>query len=107
MLLLFVIIVIHVYNCCYCCYDRYFLLIESSAMNQGSADIGRIINHAKRDPTELLMGAGITGSIHSILTHCSPEIFKVYPLMIVGYMYMRMKTMNCHITLLIYHSMYI
>ena len=58
-------------------FNRFFQLIESSAISQGSVDIGRVATTNKHDTTELLMGAGITGSIHSILSHCSPDIFKV------------------------------
>ena len=59
-------------------FNRFFQLIENSAISQGSVDIGRVSTTNKHDTTELLMGAGITGSIHSILSHCSPDIFKVH-----------------------------
>lgn len=55
--------------------DRFFLLIENSAIHQ---DLGRIGVELRRgDSHEVLMSAGITGSIHSILSHCSPQIFEV------------------------------
>ena len=47
-------------------------------MNQVNTDIGRIVTGAKRDPMEVLLGAGIISGIQAILTHCSPEIFKVH-----------------------------
>ena len=56
---------------------RFFQLIETSDISQGTVDIGRIGVSLKQNSTEILMGAGITGSIHSILAHCSPEIFQV------------------------------
>ena len=31
----------------------------------------------KLDAHETLMGAGIAGSIHAVLAHCSPQIFQV------------------------------
>ena len=56
---------------------RCFLVIENSGIHQEAAELGRIVSEMKLDAHETLMGAGIAGSMHAVLAHCSPQIFQV------------------------------
>ncbi len=70
-------------------------------MNQVNTDIGRIVTGAKRDPMEVLLGAGIISGIQAILTHCSPEIFKVHEYVYEFVSYMYRYTCSSNITIMV------
>ena len=69
------------------------MLVESSGLEQVTS-LDRILSQIKTDNQENLMGAGVAGSIHSVLSQCSPAIFEVQLYMAVYNACVLMHTHN-------------
>lgn len=59
---------------CFTC--RCFYLTENARLEQASA-VDRFVSSIGRNSHESIVGVGISGTFHSVLVQCSPDIFKV------------------------------
>ena len=55
---------------------RCFALVENTRLEQVTA-LDRAVSSVGKDFHESIMGAGISGSVHTILAQSSPQLFKV------------------------------
>ena len=58
------------------CMSRCFALVENSGLEQVTA-MDRVLSAISSENHESLVGSGITGTVHGVLSQCSPAIFKV------------------------------
>jgi len=56
---------------------RCFALVGNASLEQAAAMDRQVSMSAGSSTHESIMGAGISGSVHTILVQCSPQIFKV------------------------------